>query len=272
MTAARRRLALAVLAHSVAFLMFFPLLWMTLTAFKHEIDAFTIPPVVFFEPTLSSFAEVFQRGNYARFASNSVISAFGSTAIALALGIPAAYQMAFFPTARTNFTLLWMISTKMLPPVGVVIPIFLILQWLGLLDRILGLTLVFAMMNLPLVVWMLYTYFKEIPKEMLEAARVDGAGTWGEIRHVLLPASVPGVASTALLCTILAWNESFWSLNLTASNAATLAVFISSFKAAEGMFWAKMSGASLLAIGPIVVLGWMAQRQLVRGLTFGAIR
>jgi sorbitol/mannitol transport system permease protein len=121
-------------------------------------------------------------------------------------------------------------------------------------------------------VWMLYTYFKEIPYEMLEAARVDGASVMSELRHILIPTAMPGVASTALLCTILAWNESFWSLQLMNVQGATLATFISSFKAAEGMFWAKMSAASVLAIGPIIVIGWLAQKQLVRGLTFGAVK
>lgn len=262
----------ALIGHALAFLMFFPILWMALTAFKTEIDAFTTPPVLFFWPTLSSFMDVFARGSYAKFASNSLISALGSTILCLVVAVPAAYQMAFFPTKRTNATLLWMLSTKMMPAVGVVIPIYLIFQYLDLLDRIVGLTLIYFLMNLPLAVWMLFTYFKEIPGEMLEAARVDGAGVIEELRYILLPAAVPGIGSTALLCTILAWNESFWSLQLTASEAATLPVFIASFKAAEGMFWAKMSGASLLAIAPIVVLGWLAQRHLVRGLTFGAVK
>lgn len=268
----RPRWGLAIVGHGLALVMFFPILWMALTAFKTEINAFAAPPVFLFEPTLSSFQDVFARGNYAKFAFNSIVSALGSTILCLIFAVPAAYQMAFFPTKRTNSTLLWMISTKMMPAVGVVIPIYLIFKWLGLLDRIVGLTLIYFLMNLPLAVWMLFTYFKEIPGEMLEASRVDGAGTLEELRYVLLPAAVPGVASTALLCTILAWNETFWSLQLTAIDAATLGVFIASFKAAEGMFWAKMSGASLLAIGPIIVMGWAAQKQLVRGLTFGAVK
>lgn len=267
-----RRAWYAVLGHGSAFLIFFPILWMVLTAFKQEIDAFSAPPRLLVEPTLNSFRDVFARGNYALFAMNSVISAVGSTILCLLLAVPAAYRMAFFPTRRTNGTLLWMISTKMMPAVGVVIPIYLIFRDLGLLDRVVGLMLIYFLMNLPLAVWMLYTYFKEIPHEMLEAARVDGAGIYEELRFILLPAAVPGVASTALLCTILAWNEAFWSLQLTSVQGATLAVFIASFKAAEGMFWAKMSAASLLAIGPIIIMGWLAQKQLVRGLTFGAVK
>ncbi|HEX2527960.1 MAG TPA: carbohydrate ABC transporter permease [Geminicoccus sp.] len=268
----RSGLGIAILGHGLALLMFFPILWMGLTAFKTEIDAFSMPPVFIFEPTLSSLNDVFSRGSYSKFVTNSIIASLGSTALCLLFAIPAAYQMSFYPSKRTNGTLLWMISTKMMPAVGVIMPIYLIFQWLGLLDRILGLILIFFLMNLPLAVWMLYTYFKEIPHEMLEAARVDGAGILEELRFILLPASIPGIASTALLMIILCWNESFWSLQLTASDAAPLTVFIASFKAAEGMFWAKMSGASILAIGPIVVLGWLMQRHLVRGLTFGAVK
>jgi sorbitol/mannitol transport system permease protein len=267
-----RRWIITVVGHLVALLMFFPILWMVLTAFKAEIDAFTTPPELVFEPTLRSFRDVFARGDYGTFALNSIIAAVGSTAIALVVAIPAAYRLAFFPTARTQFTLLWMISTKMMPAVGVLLPVYIFFQWTGLLDQVVGLMMIYTLMNLPLAVWMLYTYFREIPYEMLEAARVDGAGLGSELRHILIPTAMPGVASTALLCTILAWNESFWSLQLMNVQGATLATFISSFKAAEGMFWAKMSAASVLAIGPIIAIGWLAQKQLVRGLTFGAVK
>ena len=119
---------------------------------------------------------------------------------------------------------------------------------------------------------MLYTYFKEIPVDILEAARMDGASPWRELVYVLAPMAVPGIASTMLLNVILAWNEAFWTLNLTTSNAAPLTTFIASFSSPQGLFWAKLSAASTMAIAPILVLGWLAQRQLVRGLTFGAVK
>jgi sorbitol/mannitol transport system permease protein len=127
-------------------------------------------------------------------------------------------------------------------------------------------------MNLPIVVWMLYTYFREIPVDILEAARMDGATLWKELVFVLAPMALPGIASTMLLNVILAWNEAFWTLNLTTSNAAPLTQFIASFSAPQGLFWAKLSAASTMAIGPILILGWFAQKQLVRGLTFGAVK
>jgi sorbitol/mannitol transport system permease protein len=172
----------------------------------------------------------------------------------------------------TKDTLLWMLSTKMLPPVGVLVPIYLLFRDMGLLDTRLGLLIVYSLINLPIVVWMLFTFFIEVPREVLEAARMDGAELRDELYYLLLPLSLPGIASTGLLSIILAWNEAFWSLNLTAANAAPLTAFIASFSSPEGLFWAKLSAASTMAIAPILVLGWMSQRQLVRGLTFGAVK
>jgi sorbitol/mannitol transport system permease protein len=271
-TGPRTRWDLTVLACLIALVMFFPILWMILTGFKSEQDAISIPPKVFSAFTLESLNEAINRSDYGRHMLNSVISAIGSTIVALLLAVPAAYAMAFYPTRRTNGTLLWILSTKMLPPVGVVIPIYLIFRDLRLLDNIIGLTLMYTVMNLPVVIWTLFAYFKELPEEIFEAARVDGASTWQELTMLLLPLSLPAIASSALLAVIFAWNEAFWSLNLTSSNASPLTVFVSSFKTAEGLFWAKMSAGATLAILPVLVLGWLAQRQLVRGLTLGAVK
>lgn len=268
----RVRWELTLLAYLAALVMFFPIFWLFLTGFKSEGDAIAIPPKLLFAPTLESIYEALTRSDYARHFINSIISAVGSSALALALAIPAAFSMAFYPTRRTNGTLLWMISTKMMPPVGVIIPVYLIFRDLRWLDNIWALTLMYAVMNLPVVVWTLYAYFREIPHEILEAARVDGASTSQELNRVLLPVSGPAIASAALLSIILAWNEAFWSLNLTSAQASPLSVYVSSFKTAEGLFWAKMSAASMIAILPVMVMGWLAQRQLVRGLTFGAIK
>ena len=180
--------------------------------------------------------------------------------------------MAFVPAKHTKEVLMWMLSTKMLPPVGVLIPIYLIFRDTGLLDSRLGLTFVLMMINLPIIIWMLYTYFKEIPGEILEAARMDGASLREEVIYVLTPMAIPGMASTILLCIILAWNEAFWTLNLTAAKAAPLTAFIASFSSPEGLFYAKLSAASVMAIAPILIMGWFSQKQLVRGLTFGAVK
>ena len=260
-------------AWTVGFVIFFPILWMALASFKSELDAFATPPLfLFFHWTTENYATVQARSDYVHHALNSLIIAGGSTLIALVIAVPAAWSMAFAPTKRTKDILLWMLSTKMMPPVGVLVPIYLIYRNLGLLDTRGGLIMILCLGNLPIVVWMLFTYFKEIPRDILEASRMDGATIGRELIYMLVPMSVPGIASTLLLNFILAWNEAFWTLNLSTLQAAPLTVFIASYSSPEGLFWAKLSAASVLAIAPILVLGWFSQRQLVRGLTFGAVK
>ncbi|MFD1696146.1 carbohydrate ABC transporter permease [Roseibium aestuarii] len=269
----RRKAITTLAAWSVGFLIFFPILWTVLTSFKTEAQAIADPPLFLgFDWTLENYAVVQERSDYLRFLWNSVIIAGGSTLLGTMVAIPAAWAMAFVPGKKTKDILLWMLSTKMLPAVGVLYPIYLIFIQLGLLDSRIGLVVVLMLCNLPIIVWMLYTYFKEIPGEILEAARMDGATLREEILYVLTPMAVPGIASTILLNIILAWNEAFWTLNLTAAKAAPLTAFIASYSSPEGLFYAKLSAASTLAIAPILILGWFSQKQLVRGLTFGAVK
>ena len=269
----RRKALTTAAAWAVGLAIFFPILWIFVLSFKSEGDAIRTPLQVMTSAwTLESYHTVFERSNYFRHFMNSVVISLGSTALALIIAIPAAWAMAFVPAKRTKDVLMWMLSTKMMPSVGVLIPIYLIFQKYGLLDTRSGLVVVLALMNLPIVVWMLYTYFKEIPGEILEAARMDGASLKAEILYVLTPMAVPGIASTLLLNVILAWNEAFWSLQLTSSKAAPLTTFIAGYSSPEGLFYAKLSAASALAIAPILVLGWFSQKQLVRGLTFGAVK
>jgi sorbitol/mannitol transport system permease protein len=268
-----RKTTLTMLAWGIGLMLFFPILWTILTSFKTEAEAIASPPsFIDFKWTLENYAEVQQRSNYLRHFANSVILSFGSTLLGLLIAIPSAWAMAFVPAKRTHNILMWMLSTKMLPPVGVLIPIYLIFRDTRLLDTRTGLTVVLTLINLPIIIWMLYTYFKEIPGEILEAARMDGATLGAEILHVLTPMAVPGIASTLLLNVILAWNEAFWTLNLTAAKAAPLTAFIASYSSPEGLFYAKLSAASTMAIAPILILGWFSQKQLVRGLTFGAVK
>lgn len=255
-----------------ALIFFFPIFWMVLTGFKTESQAIAIPPLLFFEPTLENYTEIQERTNYSRFAINSVITAFGGTLLALLIAIPSAYAMAFNAGRWTKDILMWMLSTKMLPAVGVLMPIYLISQRLDLLDSRTALVIIYAMMNLPIVMLILFNYFREIPKEILEASRMDGTSTFNEIRQIVLPLAWGGIASTALLSIILCWNEAFWSIVLTTTDAATLTAFVAQFQAPEGLFWAKVSAVSTLACAPIVVFGWLAQKQLVQGLTFGAVK
>ncbi|MBW0169839.1 MAG: carbohydrate ABC transporter permease [Hydrogenophaga sp.] len=261
-----------VAAWAVALLLFFPLGWLLLTAFKTELQAIAVPPELFFKPTLENFHEVQERSDYLHYAWNSVVTSVVSTLLGLAIAAPAAYAMAFFKGKYDKDILMWMLSTKMMPAVGALVPIYVLAQKSHLLDTQLGLIIVFTLSNLPIMVWMLYSGFKEIPNEILEAARMDGATLWQEATKVLLPLSLGTLASTGLLCLVLSWNEAFWSLNLSSAQAGTLATLIASYSSPEGLFWAKLSAASLMAIAPIVVFGWFSQKQLVQGLTFGAVK
>jgi sorbitol/mannitol transport system permease protein len=268
-----KRAGVTIVAWAVAFLIFFPILWTFLTSFKSELDAIAMPPkFLFFHWTLENYAEVQSRSNYLHFVFNSIVLSIGANVIGLLIAIPAAWSMAYAPTKRTKDLLMWMLSTKMMPAVGVLVPIYLLFRDLHLLDSLWGIGFVLMMLNLPLLIWMLYTYFKEIPVDILEAARMDGASLFNEILYVLTPMAIPGIASTMLIAIILSWNEAFWTLNLATSNAAPLTAFIASYSAPEGFFWAKLSSSSTLAIAPILILGWFSQKQLVRGLTFGAVK
>ena len=335
-----------IFAWAVGFIMFFPILWTALAAFKTETDAYSLPENWWSTPwTTENFGIVQERSNYLRYVLNTTIIAVVSTLLGLVFASPAAWSMAFQPEARSSVSwpgyiwliivlgafaaagaigysvgwrmadrpllglgliilfgapivawvwtrrtgdkLLWMLSTKMMPPAGALIPIYLIFNrnglifknwgWVdlsdwNLIDTFAGMIPLMMLLNLPIVIWMLYTYFKEIPFGILEAARMDGANLWQELANVLAPMAVPGIASTLLLNVILSWNEAFWTLNLTNKYAAPLSFFISEYSSPEGQFWAKLSAASLMAIAPIMVLGWFSQRQLVRGLTFGAVK
>ncbi len=261
-----------VAAWVVTLLVVFPLIWLVLTAFKTEQQAIAIPPQLFFTPTLESFAEVNSRCDYLLHARNSVVTSLLSTVLGLLIAAPAAYSMAFFRTKRTRDVLMWMLSTKMMPAVGALVPVSVMAQTVGLLDSLTALTIVFTMSNLPIMVWMLYSGLKDIPPDILEAARMDGATLWDEFVQVIRPLAMGTLASTGLLCLVLSWNESFWALNLSSAKAGTLATLIASYSTPEGLFWAKLSAASLMAIAPIVVVGWFSQKQLVQGLTFGAVK
>src|SRR5207248_2792391 len=215
--------------------------------------------------TLENYRTALFGTHYGDFFLNSLFLSVGSTALAFVLGVPAAYSLGLYPTKRTPNVLSWVLSTKMLPVVGVLIPLIVIYKQAGLFDSRLA-------MILPLVIWMMRSFFAEFPREIIEASQVDGAGFLRALASVVLPLVTPGLAATALLCLIFAWNEFFLAVNLTGPNAGPLSVYISSFMTSEGLFWAKMSAASTVAIAPVFIAGWTAQRSLVRGLTMGAVK
>ena len=264
---------LSALTLLLSFLMFFPILWMALTSFKTEAQAIRAP-TLFFTPTLENWRLALFNSPFLAYLGNTATITFFSILLALLLGIPAAYAMAFYQTKRTDGSLLWIMSTRMLPPAGVIVPIYVIFQSLGLLNTQLGLVILYAGMNFPLIVWMLRSFMLEVPFEIIEAARLDGANLWQEFRNVILPLLIPGIAATSLLALIFTWNEFFLAVNLTSTlEAAPLSVYVSTFKAAQGdLFIAKMSAAVTATIIPVLIAGWIAQKQLVTGLTMGAVK
>jgi polyol transport system permease protein len=249
---------------------FLPVLWMVVTAFKPESAAETWPPKFVFSPTLSEFRLVFS--GMGPFLTHSVLATVGSTIVVLLLGVPAAYALSVHPVTRWRDGLFFFISTKMLPIVAAIGPLYVIALKTHLLDNIWLLIILYTAMNLPLAIWMIRSFMLEVPSELLEAARLDGAGRIQEITGVILPIVSPGLVSTALICVIFAWNELFLAINLTVTNAATMPMFLISSVPQEGLYLAHLSAAATVASVPVIIVGWIAQRSLVRGLAMGAIK
>ena len=266
------KIAMPVLAWVVALIFFFPIFYMLLTSFKTDADAVKPEFLFSFTPTLENYTNMTDNYDYWRFASNSVITSVLATIFALVVGVPCAYAMAFDPSRGTKDILMWMLSTKMLPAAAVLYPMIFLMKSIGLFDTHFLVIMVLSLINLPIVIWMLFTYFKDIPKDIIEAGKMDGLNTWGEIKEILIPLAWGGIASTALLTFIFCWNEAYWTVRLTTIDAATLSKLIEGNRAPEGLFFGRLSAVSTAAVGPIVVLGWFCQKQLVQGLTFGAVK
>ncbi len=266
-----RQMGLTALTWILAIGFFFPVLWMVLTAFKKESDAATNPPTFFFAPTLQQFRNVFDAGIGTPLL-NSLFATIVSTILVLALGVPAAFALSLRPVRKTKDALFFFISTKMLPIVAAIIPLYVIVGKIGMLDNVWTLVILYTAMNLPIAVWMMRSFFLEVPGELLEAASIDGASLWTSVREVILPLISPGIAATALICVIFSWNEFFFAVNMTAVNGQAMPVFLTGFMSGQGLYWAQLSAASVLAALPVVICGWIAQNKLVRGLSFGAIK
>ncbi|CAM03429.1 carbohydrate ABC transporter membrane protein 2 (CUT1 family) [Saccharopolyspora erythraea NRRL 2338] len=265
------RSALTAFTWLVAVLFVFPLLWMVLTSFKQEADAYTDPPRLVFTPTLEQFAGILERG-FLPYLGNSAFVTVVSTVLVLLMAVPASYALSIAAVPGTRDALGFFLSTKMLPIVAAIIPLYVISQNLKLLDNVWALVVLYTAMNLPLAVWMMRSFFLEVPKEMVEAGRVDGANLPTLLFRVVLPVVAPGIAATALICVIFSWTEFFYAVNLTAAQAGTVPVFLVGFITSEGLYWAQLSAAALLASLPVMVVGWIAQNHLVRGLSMGAVK
>ena len=267
--------ALGLVTWAVSLLIFFPVFWMVLNSFKTELDANTSPKL-FFEPTLErwqaatatvpgllSFDEAF---------FNSFVIVIVSTILVLILAVPAAYALSIYPIKAWRDALFFFISTKFLPIVAAILPLWIIARELDLLNTKLVLVILYTAMNLPLAIWMLRSFFGEVPRELIEAAQMDGTGLYGQLKDVMLPIVAPGLAATALLCFIFAWNEYFLAVQLNPVDNSTVPVWVSTNVTTRGNFMAKLSAASTLAIIPVVLAGWIAQKRMIRGLSMGAVK
>ena len=270
------RLLLGVLTWVVVLVFFFPVLWMALTGLKTEPTADTPTPHFIFKPTLAEYQSVWKGAGGLNglppYLEHSVIITVVSTLLVIILALPAAYALSIRPVPKWRDVLFFFISTKMLPIVGAIIPLYVIARDLHLLDHLQLLIILYTAMNLPVAVWMLRSFLLEVPPEIIEAARVDGAGLLRQLRSVILPIISPGLAAAALICFIFAWNEFFLAVNLTTINAATIPIYLVGFVQPEGPFLAHLSAAATIASLPVLIAGWSAQGKLVRGLSMGAVK
>ena len=267
----RSRILWSAVGWLVVLVFFFPVLWMWLEGLKTEPQAASSPPTILFVPTLTQFQTVLS-GDFPPFFINSAIASIGSTLLVIVLGLPAAYALAIRPVAKSRDVLFFFISTRFLPFAASLVPLYLLARDLQLLDNIFALVLIYTTINLPLGVWLLRSFLLEIPQDLFEAARVDGAGFFNELVRVIVPLITPGIAATCLICLIFSWNEFFYAVNFTSSVAATAPIFLVGFISGRGLFYAKLAAAATLASLPVLLAGWVAQKQLIRGLTMGAVK
>jgi sorbitol/mannitol transport system permease protein len=266
---------LGLLAWVFGLVFFFPVFWMILSSFKSERDA-NASPKLLFDPTLDRYRDVMggTEGllSFSTAATNSATVVLLSTLLVLAMAIPAAYALAIQPIPKWRDVLFFFISTKFLPIVASILPIWIIASRFDKLNTLTVLVVLYTAINLPLAIWMLRSFFMEIPRELIEASEIDGAKLRGQLTSVVLPIAAPGIAATALLCVIFAWNEYFYALQLNPVDGSTIPLWVNTHVSTRGNFLAKLSAASVLACIPVVLAGWIAQKRMIRGLAMGAIK
>src|ERR671936_1116595 len=283
----RAPIGIAIAAWVIALIGFFPVIYLVATSLKTEAAAVVLPPTFIplpglnlaptemppftFAPTFEQYQTILDRG-FGPFFGRSILAVVGSSILILILAVPCAYGLAFRMIEGWRDTLFFFISTKFLPPVGIIVPIYIIMRDLQLLDNMLALLIMYTAMNLPIAIWMLRSFFEEIPRDVLQAAQVDGADVWTTMLRVILPMVTPVLTATIFIGMIFAWNEFFFAVSLTATKAATVPMFMIGFVTSEGLFWAKLAAAGTMAALPGVIAGWLAQRQLVRGLSLGEVK
>jgi len=249
----------------------FPVLWLAQISLKTDVEAMRMPPAIFFVPTLDNYAAIFQ-GRFARSFLNSLVVSISTTLIGMLLGVPAAYALSRASFGRSQRLALWVLTTRMAPPIAFAIPFFLAYRWLGLIDTLSGLLIIYLTFNLSLVMWMMRTFFDGIPRSLEEAAAIDGAGPLQVFRRITLPLSGPGLATTAIFCFVFAWNDFFYALVLTRSRALMAPVAIVNFMNYEGWEWGKIGAAATMIMLPVVLFALAVRRYLIRGLTAGALK
>ncbi len=267
----RRNAGLTALTFAIAIILCFPIIWTAFTGLKSEADAIALPPTIFVPLTLQHYWDGL-RGDYLHYLLNTTIAVVASLAAAFALGLPAAYKLAFFPGPKANDILFFALSTRFMPGVAVIVPIFLLYSKLGLIDSMWGLVIIYTALNVPIVLWLMRSFFKDVPYELVESALLEGAPHRTIFAEIVIPLSKAGLATTAFLLLILTWNEFFFAVNLTGQGAATLPVYMASFFTTEGQSWARMSAAAILAVAPVLLIGWFASRALVKGMLAGAVK
>jgi sorbitol/mannitol transport system permease protein len=261
----------ALVAWIVTLAFFVPVAWMVLTSLHIEADAATNPPSVFAPLTMENYSALFDRDVFP-YLLNSLFASVGSTLIVLVLAVPAAYALSIRPVEKWTDVMFFFLSTKFLPPIAALLPIYLIVQNTGMLDNIFTLVILYTSMNLPIAVWMMRSFLAEVPVAILESASLDGAGLIRTLVSVVGPIAAPGMAATSLICFIFSWNEFMFAVNLTSTGAATSPIFLVGFISSQGLFLAKLCAAATLLSLPVLIAGFAAQDKLVRGLSLGAVK
>ena len=261
----------ALLAWGLTLLFFAPVAWMVVTSLHREADAATNPPSPFAPITFDNYAALFDRG-VVPYLVNSATASIVSTLIVLLLAVPAAYALSIKPVEKWTDVMFFFLSTKFLPPIAALLPIYLIVKDVGMLDNVFTLVILYTSMNLPIAVWMMQSFLAEVPVEILEAAQVDGAGVIRTLLSIVAPIAAPGLAATSLICFIFSWNEFMFAVNLTAVRSSTAPIFLVGFISSQGLFLAKLCAAATMVSLPVLIAGFAAQDKLVRGLSLGAVK
>lgn len=262
---------LSILVLAIVVVCVFPFAWMLMTSLKTRVQAID-PSVWIFSPTLENYRAVFQKRDLFLYIKNSIIVVTITTVISIALGTLAAYGFARFHFSRKEDIAFWILSLRMLPPMAVVIPFFLLGRFLGLLDTHILLAIVYLSFNIPFTIWMMRGFIEEIPQEIEEAALIDGCSRFEVLRRIVFPLALPGIAATAIFCVIQSWNEFTLAFFLTSFNARTVPTTVTFFLSVMGIVWGEMAAVGVVASVPVLVFAFIVQKYLVRGLTFGAIK